>query len=50
MQAKTGRDNDFLSALQRLRGEESDISEEAEEIKVLNMETNNHLLCSRPNK
>ncbi|ONK62898.1 uncharacterized protein A4U43_C07F9270 [Asparagus officinalis] len=31
--AKTGRDNEFVSALQRLRGKGCDISEEADEIK-----------------
>lgn len=35
MQAKTGQEDEFVSALQRLRGKDSDISEEAVEIKVL---------------
>lgn len=35
MQAKTGNQKEFEVALQRLRGKDVDISEEAAEIKVL---------------
>lgn len=34
LQAKRGRQKDFMSALQVLRGKDTDISEEAEEIQV----------------
>lgn len=33
-QAKKGRERDFVAALQKLRGKDADISEEAEEIQV----------------
>lgn len=35
MQAKIGRQKEFEDALQKLRGEEADISPEAAEIQVL---------------
>lgn len=35
MQAKTGNEKQFEAALQRLRGKDFDISEEAAEIQVL---------------
>lgn len=35
MQAKTGHEKQFEAALQRLRGKDFDISEEAAEIQVL---------------
>lgn len=34
MQAKTGKQKQFEVALQKLRGEDADVSEEAEEIQV----------------
>lgn len=34
MQAKTGRKKEFEAALQKLRGKDADISEEATEIQV----------------
>lgn len=36
MQAKMGREKQFETALKKLRGKGTDISHEAEEIKVLN--------------
>ena len=36
LQAKRGREEEFQTALQKLRGKEADISQEATEIKVLN--------------
>ena len=40
-QAKTGRRKDFIASLQKLRGKDADISNEAEEIQVRFFDTSN---------
>lgn len=37
MQAKIGREKEFEAALQDLRGKDTNISKEADEIRVLNL-------------
>lgn len=44
LQAKTGHQKEFEVALQRLRGKDVDISEEAAEIQVLALYSNLHSL------
>ena len=39
MQAKIGREKEFESALQDLRGKDADISKDAAEIRVLNLDS-----------
>lgn len=40
MQAMVGKDHEFEAGLKRLRGEHSDVSQEAEEIMVLCLSSN----------
>lgn len=43
MQAKTGRETEFKASLQKLRGKDADISEEAAEIQVLASKIDNKI-------